>query len=181
MKAEDQDHINDTERMLSVVLSMNEQSRYKQEKTKTRPKKAQIFNIGKIKPNQDNLHQEQQRWGDQRRPQHWGRLIGLEILSGASIRFSRKWLVSCGEGVVLKEKGEEFGFDSNKEEVVSRVEDVFLVDGVLEGAFGGDGDDDFSMGEGGRIVVGKQWLGLVLAVVVLVEKIGYIAFAFFIG
>ncbi|GKA74658.1 hypothetical protein Tco_0780960 [Tanacetum coccineum] len=49
MKAQDQDHIYDTKRRLSVVLSMNEQSHYKQEKTKTRPKKAKlkrhIFNI----------------------------------------------------------------------------------------------------------------------------------------
>nr|GFA50609.1 hypothetical protein [Tanacetum cinerariifolium] len=49
MKAQDQDHTYDTERILSVVLSMNEQSHYKQEKTKTRPKmeklKHHIFNI----------------------------------------------------------------------------------------------------------------------------------------
>ncbi|GJT32224.1 retrovirus-related pol polyprotein from transposon TNT 1-94 [Tanacetum coccineum] len=40
MKAQDQDHINDTARMSSVVLSMSEQSHYNHEKTKTRPKKA---------------------------------------------------------------------------------------------------------------------------------------------
>ncbi|GJS53719.1 hypothetical protein Tco_0627081 [Tanacetum coccineum] len=49
MKAQDQDHINDTKRMLSVILSMNEQSHYKQEKIKTRSKKTKlkrhIFNI----------------------------------------------------------------------------------------------------------------------------------------
>ncbi|GJU37810.1 hypothetical protein Tco_1186164 [Tanacetum coccineum] len=32
--------------------------------------------------------------------------------------------------------------------VVPRVEDVSLVDGFLEGAFGGDGDDYFGMGHG---------------------------------
>ncbi|GJS72792.1 hypothetical protein Tco_0705633 [Tanacetum coccineum] len=35
------------------------------------------------------------------------------------------------EGVFLEEKGEEFGFDSKEDEVVPRVEDVSLVDGVL--------------------------------------------------
>ncbi|GJX75473.1 hypothetical protein Tco_0314068 [Tanacetum coccineum] len=39
MKAQDQDHIYDTKIMLSAVLSMNEQSHYKYEKTKIRPKK----------------------------------------------------------------------------------------------------------------------------------------------
>ncbi|GJT82705.1 hypothetical protein Tco_1057047 [Tanacetum coccineum] len=48
MKAQDQDHINDTERMLSVVLSMNEQSQYKQEKTRTRPMKAKLKSQIKI-------------------------------------------------------------------------------------------------------------------------------------
>nr|GEV77385.1 hypothetical protein [Tanacetum cinerariifolium] len=63
---------------------------------------------------------------------------GLEILGGASIGLLRKWLFGCGEGVVLEEKGEEFGLDSKEDEVVPRVEDVSLVDGVLEGAFGGE-------------------------------------------
>nr|GEU98200.1 hypothetical protein [Tanacetum cinerariifolium] len=57
-------------------------------------------------------------------------------------------LVGCGEGVVLKEKEEEFCIDSKEDEVVLRVEDVSLVDGVLKGAFGGDIDDDFAMVEG---------------------------------
>ncbi|GKA02971.1 hypothetical protein Tco_0675752 [Tanacetum coccineum] len=43
----------------------------------------------------------------------------------------RKGLFGCGEGVFLEEKGEEFGFDSKEDEVVPRVEDVSLVDGVL--------------------------------------------------
>ncbi|GJR41332.1 hypothetical protein Tco_1217016 [Tanacetum coccineum] len=72
---------------------------------------------------------------------------GLEVLSGASIGLSRKGLFGCGENVVLEEKGEEFCLDSKEDEVVPRVEDVPLVDGVLEGAFGGEGDDDFAMGE----------------------------------
>ncbi|GJX53296.1 hypothetical protein Tco_0281665 [Tanacetum coccineum] len=77
----------------------------------------------------------------------WGG-SGLEVLGGASNGLSRKGLFNCGKGAFLKEKGEEFGFDSKKDEVVPRVKDVSLVDGVLEGAFGGDGYDDFAMGEG---------------------------------
>ncbi|GJT13138.1 hypothetical protein Tco_0860180 [Tanacetum coccineum] len=50
--------------MSSIVSSMNEQSRYKQEKTKTRPKKAKLKSqiksstLGKIKPIQDIIQQE---------------------------------------------------------------------------------------------------------------------------
>ncbi|GJZ90662.1 hypothetical protein Tco_0662589, partial [Tanacetum coccineum] len=42
------------------------------------------------------------------------------------------------------------GFDSNEEEVVPKVDDVSLVDGVFDDAFGGDGDEDFVIGEGIR-------------------------------
>nr|GEX72404.1 kinesin-like protein KIN12B [Tanacetum cinerariifolium] len=42
MKAQDQDHTNDIERMLLAVLSMNEHSHYKQENMKTRLKKAKL-------------------------------------------------------------------------------------------------------------------------------------------
>ncbi|GJT51325.1 hypothetical protein Tco_0977482 [Tanacetum coccineum] len=45
-------------------------------------------------------------------------------------------------------KGEEFCLDSQDDEVVPRVEDVLFVDGVLEGALGGKGDEDFAMGKG---------------------------------
>nr|GEZ34779.1 hypothetical protein [Tanacetum cinerariifolium] len=44
--------------------------------------------------------------------------------------------------------GDDYGLDSNEDEVVAKVEEVSLVDGVFDGAFGGDGDDDFVMGEG---------------------------------
>nr|GEW05287.1 hypothetical protein [Tanacetum cinerariifolium] len=44
--------------------------------------------------------------------------------------------------------GEECGFDSKEDEVVTRVEEVSLVDEVLEGIFDGEGDDDFAMGDG---------------------------------
>ncbi|GJY36531.1 hypothetical protein Tco_0421909 [Tanacetum coccineum] len=76
------------------------------------------------------------------------RRSGLEVLGEVSMGFSRKGLFSFGDGVFLEEKGEEFGFDSKEDEVVSRVEVVSLVDRVFEGAFGGDVDDDFAMGEG---------------------------------
>ncbi|GJY58512.1 hypothetical protein Tco_0458404, partial [Tanacetum coccineum] len=49
-------------------------------------------------------------------------------------------------------KGEEFGFDSKEDEVVPRVGDVSLVNRVFDGAFGGDGDDDFAIGDG------KGWM-----------------------
>ncbi|GJY65451.1 hypothetical protein Tco_0467689 [Tanacetum coccineum] len=40
-------------------------------------------------------------------------------------------------------------FDSNEEEVVPKVDDVSLVDGVFDGAFGRDGDEYFVIGEEG--------------------------------
>ncbi|GJZ65068.1 hypothetical protein Tco_0621764 [Tanacetum coccineum] len=39
-------------------------------------------------------------------------------------------------------------FDSNEEEVVPNVEEVSLVEGVFDGAFGGDGEEEVIMGEG---------------------------------
>ncbi|GKA16920.1 hypothetical protein Tco_0696757, partial [Tanacetum coccineum] len=66
---------------------------------------------------------------------------------GASIILSRKGLDGRGEGVSFEEGGKDYGFDSNKDEVVPKVDDVSLVDGVFEGAFGGDGDEDFVIGE----------------------------------
>ncbi|GJU73518.1 hypothetical protein Tco_0378621 [Tanacetum coccineum] len=38
------------------------------------------------------------------------------------------------------------GFDSNEEEVVPKVDDVSLVDGVFDGAFGRYGEEDIVMG-----------------------------------
>nr|GEX35235.1 hypothetical protein [Tanacetum cinerariifolium] len=55
--------------------------------------------------------------------------------------------VSSSIGVILEEKGKEHGFDSKKDEVVPKVEDMSLVDGVFDGALGGDGDEDFEIGE----------------------------------
>ncbi|GKB20498.1 hypothetical protein Tco_0854421 [Tanacetum coccineum] len=49
-----------------------------------------------------------------------------------------------------KDKNEQVypGFDSNEEEVVPKVDDVSLVDEVFDRGFGGDGEEDFVMGEG---------------------------------
>ncbi|GJZ15328.1 hypothetical protein Tco_0551005 [Tanacetum coccineum] len=46
--------------------------------------------------------------------------------------------------------GVELGLKVLEEEVVPKVDDVSLVDGVFNGAFGGDGEEDFVMGEGVR-------------------------------
>ncbi|GKC46383.1 hypothetical protein Tco_1064105, partial [Tanacetum coccineum] len=40
------------------------------------------------------------------------------------------------------------GFDSNEEGVVPKVDDVSLIDGVFDGAFCGDGKEDFVIREG---------------------------------
>ncbi|GKA90227.1 hemopexin fold protein, partial [Tanacetum coccineum] len=39
-------------------------------------------------------------------------------------------------------------FDSNEEEVVPKVDDVSLVDGVFDDAFSGEGEEDVIIGEG---------------------------------
>ncbi|GKC33803.1 hypothetical protein Tco_1046187 [Tanacetum coccineum] len=44
-------------------------------------------------------------------------------------------------------KNEDCGFDSNEEEVEPKIDDVSLVDGVFDDSFGGDGDEDFVIGE----------------------------------
>ncbi|GJS27556.1 hypothetical protein Tco_0488176 [Tanacetum coccineum] len=55
----------------------------------------------------------------------------------------------CGEGgeegVSLEEGGKDGGFDSNEEEVVPKVDDVSLVNGVFNGAFVGDGEEDLEV------------------------------------
>ncbi|GKA13139.1 hypothetical protein Tco_0692785 [Tanacetum coccineum] len=38
-------------------------------------------------------------------------------------------------------------FDSKEDEVVPKEDDVSLVDRVFDGAFGGDGDEDFAIGD----------------------------------
>ncbi|GKD83087.1 hypothetical protein Tco_1349926 [Tanacetum coccineum] len=81
---------------------------------------------------------------------------GDGTLTGASIGLSRKRLFGCGEGVFLEEKGEEFGLDSKDDDVVPKLKDVSLVDGVLEGAFGGEGDEGFAIG--GSVLVSSSSL-----------------------
>nr|GEV09470.1 hypothetical protein [Tanacetum cinerariifolium] len=73
--------------------------------------------------------------------------IGFKGLGGTSKMSSRYGLVGCGKGVLYEEKGVDYDFDLNDEEVVAKLDDVSLVDGVFEGAFGGDGYEDFVMGE----------------------------------
>ncbi|GJW56430.1 hypothetical protein Tco_0103161 [Tanacetum coccineum] len=48
------------------------------------------------------------------------------------------------------QSSEDAGFDLNEEEVVPKVDDVSFVDGVFDGAFGGDGEEDFVIREGVR-------------------------------
>ncbi|GJT44012.1 hypothetical protein Tco_0952727 [Tanacetum coccineum] len=55
----------------------------------------------------------------------------------AAIRLTLLFLSFSGEG-----------FDLNEEEVVPKVDDVSLVDGVFDGAFVRDGEEDIVMGEG---------------------------------
>ncbi|GJY21705.1 hypothetical protein Tco_0394271 [Tanacetum coccineum] len=69
------------------------------------------------------------------------------------------------------------GFDSNEEEVVPKVDGVSLVDGVFDGAFGGDGEEDFVMGEG--VVVSssslvrstKSCLGGIMVSLIFLERL----------
>nr|GEW84145.1 hypothetical protein [Tanacetum cinerariifolium] len=44
--------------------------------------------------------------------------------------------------------GKECGFDLKEGEVVPKLDDVSLVDGLFDGSFGGDEDEDFAIGEG---------------------------------
>ncbi|GKB64773.1 hypothetical protein Tco_0920959, partial [Tanacetum coccineum] len=68
-------------------------------------------------------------------------------------------------------------FDSNEEEVVPKVDGVSLVDGVFDGAFGGDGEEDFVMGEG--VVVSssslvrstKSCLGGIMVSLIFLERL----------
>ncbi|GKB80396.1 hypothetical protein Tco_0947291 [Tanacetum coccineum] len=73
-------------------------------------------------------------------------IIGDKIGDAKAERSDRRKSESDIQGrMTLKWKW--FGFDSKEDEVVPRVKDVSLVDGVFEGAFSGDGDDDFAIGE----------------------------------
>ncbi|GJX27118.1 hypothetical protein Tco_0233414 [Tanacetum coccineum] len=52
------------------------------------------------------------------------------------------------ESVSLKEGGEKCGLDSKEDEVLPKVDDVSLIDGVFDGVFGGEGNEYFIIGEG---------------------------------
>nr|GFB21420.1 reverse transcriptase domain-containing protein [Tanacetum cinerariifolium] len=45
-------------------------------------------------------------------------------------------------------RGKECGFDSKEDDVVLKLDDVSLVDGVFDGAFGRDEDEDFAIRDG---------------------------------
>ncbi|GJT09320.1 hypothetical protein Tco_0856362 [Tanacetum coccineum] len=81
------------------------------------------------------------------------------------------------EGVSLEEGGEYCGFDSIEEEVVPKVDDVSLVGGVFEGAFGGDGDEDFVVGEGMVVLSSslvrptKSCLGEMMVSLIFLERL----------
>nr|GEX31453.1 hypothetical protein [Tanacetum cinerariifolium] len=76
---------------------------------------------------------------------------------------SRNRLVGCGKGVFFKEDGVDCGFDLNDEEVVPKVDDVSLVDGVLDGAFGG-----VEM----KILSTKSFLGGMMVILIFLEGLG---------
>nr|GEU37495.1 hypothetical protein [Tanacetum cinerariifolium] len=79
------------------------------------------------------------------------------------------------EGVSLEVRGEDCGFDSNKEEVVPKVDDVSLVDGVLDGAFGVDVEEDVVIGEGVVVasssleMLTKSYLGGMMVSLIFLE------------
>ncbi|GJS77664.1 hypothetical protein Tco_0727545 [Tanacetum coccineum] len=91
-----------------------------------------------------------------------GEFTNLEILKCWSLKTSRRVLYKVEDIATYLVEYVKFwddwevdrygnanlGFDSNKEEVVPKVDDVSLVDGVFDRAFGGDGEEDFVMGEG---------------------------------
>ncbi|GKA50829.1 hypothetical protein Tco_0743902 [Tanacetum coccineum] len=78
---------------------------------------------------------------------------------------------SCGEAG----DGVSRMFDSNKEEVVPKVDDVSLVDRVFDGAFDGDGEEDVVMGEGVVVasssleMLTKSYLGGMLVSLIFLE------------
>ncbi|GJR72837.1 reverse transcriptase domain-containing protein [Tanacetum coccineum] len=65
------------------------------------------------------------------------------------------WGLFCLSGA--SPSGEECGFDSKEDKVVPKVDDVSLVDRVFDGAFGGDGDEDFIIGES-VVVSSSSWV-----------------------
>ncbi|GKC97198.1 hypothetical protein Tco_1167473, partial [Tanacetum coccineum] len=72
---------------------------------------------------------------------------GRQAYKGAATRL-RSCFCLFVENVVSELGGEDRRFYSNEEEVVPKVDDVSLVDGVFDGAFGREGEEDVVMGEG---------------------------------
>ncbi|GJS06481.1 putative reverse transcriptase domain-containing protein [Tanacetum coccineum] len=74
-----------------------------------------------------------------------------------------------------KSYGDVRRFDSNEEEVVPKVDDVSLVDGVFDGALGGDGEEDVVMGEGVVVasssleMLTKSYLGGMMVSLIFLE------------
>ncbi|GJZ48663.1 hypothetical protein Tco_0602495 [Tanacetum coccineum] len=74
----------------------------------------------------------------------------------------RLWVLKAHDEKSQASKKDEFGVELGlkvlEEEVVPKVDDVSLVDGVFDGAFGGDGEKNFVMGEG--VVVSSSSLDM---------------------
>ncbi|GJV98892.1 hypothetical protein Tco_1554144 [Tanacetum coccineum] len=89
----------------------------------------------------------------------WRSGIGFEGLGGTSMISSKKkdWMV--------------------KERVVSKVDDVSLVDGVFDGSFGGDGEGDFVIGKGVVVLSSsldrstKSCLGEIMVILIFLERL----------
>ncbi|GKE03082.1 hypothetical protein Tco_1391065, partial [Tanacetum coccineum] len=71
-------------------------------------------------------------------------------------RYSRGVIVDKDR--VIDDFEVELGLKVLEEEVVPKVDDVSLVDRAFDGAFGGDGEEDFVMGEG--VVVSSSSLDM---------------------
>ncbi|GJX71471.1 hypothetical protein Tco_0308642 [Tanacetum coccineum] len=74
--------------------------------------------------------------------------VDLRVLEEDPMGYQEKDCLVEEKACFLEEGGEECGFDSKEDEVVPKVKDVSLVDGVFDGASGEDGDEDFAKGDG---------------------------------
>nr|GEW87690.1 hypothetical protein [Tanacetum cinerariifolium] len=119
---------------------------------------TRVFKVGRPRKNQSNVNLEDadvvfrgtlrdEGVGGSRRGV--GGSIGGAGVSRGGVGGSRVWKLE-GELNSLQEGGEDEGFDSNEEEVVPKINDVSLVDGVFDVGLGGVRKEDFVMGEGVR-------------------------------
>nr|GEU95373.1 RNA-directed DNA polymerase, eukaryota [Tanacetum cinerariifolium] len=118
-------------------------------KSRQDPRKATSIPLERAWKNESNGSGPASRLDPMGWPMRGG--AGGEGGDGVSNMLSRELI-----GVIIEKKCEEQGFDLKEDEVVPKVEDVSLVDGVFDGAFGGDGDEDFVIGEG--VVVSSSLL-----------------------